>query len=253
MIRRDDGDAWLLISQIRHAQLAAELAFAWGNEHVPPLPAPELLIPAIAHHDDGWDEWERAPEIDPDTSRPRDFTEMPAATAVRIWTRSIEECGRRSPLGGIWVSRHFTWLASRARHNRPPDSAEAAALDRFMEEQTGRVAEWKAIAEQSTADLDSLIELGFRWVQFFDRVSLWLCCAERTAEEEFAVPAGGPLRIVPRCTDRMILEPYPFRTVSQQLCVVARPIRRRHYVSDDDLRHELNRTLVERLDWTLAR
>ena len=66
MIRRDDENDWLLISQVDHAHLAAEIAEALGNENMPALPLPDLLIPAIREHDEGWREWEHAPEVDPD-------------------------------------------------------------------------------------------------------------------------------------------------------------------------------------------
>jgi hypothetical protein len=32
MIRRDDGGDWIIIEQIKHANLAAEIARAWGNQ-----------------------------------------------------------------------------------------------------------------------------------------------------------------------------------------------------------------------------
>ncbi|HEV8068888.1 MAG TPA: DUF3891 family protein [Planctomycetaceae bacterium] len=32
MIRRDDCGDWIIIEQIKHANLAAELSRAWGNE-----------------------------------------------------------------------------------------------------------------------------------------------------------------------------------------------------------------------------
>jgi hypothetical protein len=36
VIRCDDGDDWLIIEQIKHANLAAETARPWGNEQFEP-------------------------------------------------------------------------------------------------------------------------------------------------------------------------------------------------------------------------
>ena len=71
MIRRDDGDDWIIIEQIKHANLAAAIVRAWGNERVEPLglshPSGLALYQAVSHHDDGWSEWDWAPRLDPRT------------------------------------------------------------------------------------------------------------------------------------------------------------------------------------------
>ena len=110
MIRRDDGDDWLLISQVEHARLAGEIAAAWGNSAVPALPHPEWLISAVRDHDEGWRAWELAPRIDPSTGRPRDFTEMPIGDSLVIWRTSIERAVEMSDLGGFAVAGHFRAL-----------------------------------------------------------------------------------------------------------------------------------------------
>ena len=53
MIRRQAGHDWLLISQVDHAYLAAEIASAWTVGDSSSLPMRELLIPAIRDHDEG--------------------------------------------------------------------------------------------------------------------------------------------------------------------------------------------------------
>ena len=54
MIRRDAGDDWLLISQVEHARIAAEIASAWGNDRFAAVPMHDLLVHAVRHHDDAW-------------------------------------------------------------------------------------------------------------------------------------------------------------------------------------------------------
>jgi hypothetical protein len=161
MIRRDDGRDWLLISQVDHARLAGEIAAVWGSAAVPSLPVPELLVPAVRDHDEGWRDWERRPQVDPDTGRPRDFTEMPMAVSTAIWGRSIEACAG-SPLGGLWVSLHFCWLAEKAWENRRDRPEELAAVESFLDDQAARQQEWKRQAAPLAAadELDGLIETG---------------------------------------------------------------------------------------------
>ena len=54
MIRRQDKNNWLLIDQVSHARIAADLARAWGNENdVAPLPMLKQLLAAIRWHDEG--------------------------------------------------------------------------------------------------------------------------------------------------------------------------------------------------------
>ena len=350
MIRRDDGGDWLLISQVDHAHLAAEVAAAWGNSDVASLPVPEMLVPAIRDHDNGWLAWEDAPETDPQTGRPRGFTEMPMTAATRIWTESIASCARgtyshaeavsrfqdwlraqgypltmerasvldaalgfrglfgvgelqrainkagplqlsridlrlilgemssaqiahcaqhrlrepalceitvprigHAPLGGLWVSRHFCWLAEQARPSRQEHREELAALDQFLDEQARQQAAWidEAVREFAGEHLDRLLNAGFRYVQFFDRVSLWLCCAERTEPEEIELPSGQPIRFIPESATEIAVEPYPLSVESLELIVPARRVPARRYTDDADLHQTLQNAPTEQLRWTL--
>jgi len=257
MIRRDDRSDWLLIPQVDHARLAGRIAEAWGNERVPPLPLAELLVSAIDNHDDGWLDWARAPQIDPGTGRPRNFTEMRMHDASELWTNSIEICGRQHPLSGIWVSKHFCHLASAAREHRIDDAAQRSAIDRFLDDQQQRQQQWKltAAAEFPNEDLDRLIETGFRYIQFFDRISLWLCCEPAIEAYETQGPDGKAFHFIPQSANRLseiAIQPFPFRTMALELSVTARRISARRYTSDADLHAVLQTAKAELLNWTLV-
>lgn len=252
MIRRDDGNDWLLIAQADHAHLSGQVAAVWGNEAVPPLPVPDLLVPAIRDHDEGWRDWECAPKVDVGTGRPVQFTEMPMAESTAIWSRSIAFCGRGSPLGGIWVSRHFCWLAEQAQQNRT-DPDDLAAIEAFLNQQEPLQRQWR---EEASAALDEeqveeLIRNGFRFVQFFDRLSLWLCCAPRSEPYEIGFPVDQSLRLIPETPSDIKIAPWPLSIDRLELTVPVRRLLARPYTDDTDLRSTLTAAPLETLHWRL--
>ena len=254
MIRRDDGDGWLLISQVEHARLAGEIAAAWGNGTVPAPPHPEWLISAVRDHDEGWRAWELAPRIDPSTGRPRDFTEMPMREATVIWTRSIADCCKQ-PFCSLWVSRHFCHLAEQARESRGDKPDEVAAIDRFLQQQRSvQACEEQALAPRfGPGEFVPLADEGFRFLQFFDRLSLWLCCAPRTQPEEFLVPRFGSIRFVPDTPRLLRAEPFPLSVDSLELRVPAKRIAAQRLADDAELRAALSHARTEELRWTIMR
>ncbi len=89
MIRRDDippddPPRWLLISQIEHARVSAELARYWGRAPLKAVEPSEIVLPTILRHDDGWQAWESRPAVNGDGA-PTSFTEMPPGDGNEIW------------------------------------------------------------------------------------------------------------------------------------------------------------------------
>ena len=160
-----------------------------------------------------------------------------------------------APLPGIWVSRHFCHLAEQARTNRNKLPAEQQALATFLSEQSDKQAQWKneAVREFAGEHLDRLIDGGFRYVQFFDRLSLWLCMAERSEPGEFDVPSGGQTKWRPLSPQEIEIDPWPFSVKGVELTVPARRIPARIYRDDSDLHDELKRAPLIELHWTLYR
>jgi len=252
MIRRNAGDDWLLISQVEHARIAAEIAAAWGHEQQPALPLRGLLLHAIRHHDDGWTDWEQAPTLVPETGEPRNFLEMPLPTAVEIWSRSIDLCARHSAWCGLWVSRHFAALAEHARDHREARSDRDAAST-FLQVQSERQRHWRCqLAGNPDADnLRSLEETGYAWLRWFDLLSLWLCCHEHSEPEALTVPGAGCIELIPANEHAVMLCPYPLRPTSLRITVPAVRIPRCRFNSDDELRQALRQAARCDLFWTL--
>lgn len=208
MIRRNADDDWLLISQIEHARIAAELAQAWRDPELTDFPRREELLSAIRHHDDGWAAWESAPTVN-EAGEPRDFTEMPMQVATTIWTRSIDACTSRSAFGGLWVSRHFCYLAERASDSRQ-SSVDISAIDAFLANQAAMQNEWRERLGASSEVVPSIEERGYHWLQVFDRISLWLCCDDRQDEWRLMLPSGNEVTFQPIRDRHVAVEAFPF-------------------------------------------
>lgn len=187
MLRREAGDCWVLISQLEHARLAYDLACAWSGHRLEDWFA--LWLEAVRHHDDGWREWERAPDLNLE-GEPREFDEMPMEVSTGIWERSISEGAERSAWEGLWVSRHFCFLAERALGHLREKSA-ASARD-FLETQQKEQAGWRRALSRDFRD--EIEDWGYRHLQLFDRLSLWVCLSQAGEEQVLQLPEGEELR-----------------------------------------------------------
>lgn len=205
MIRREATDpdgkpAWILISQVEHARLSAEVARHWGAGGVLPLEPRDELLTTIAHHDDGWAAWEERPSIDPAHGRPYDFMEMPLEEALPIWDRSIAVAQRLAGrLGGWLVASHFCVLLRRGRdaHPHPADYVERA--DAWLVEADQHRARWLAEWQRRNPARHTaeLADRGLAQLQMFDALSLWFCCADREAPKRLSTPTGPSIVLSP--------------------------------------------------------
>ncbi len=256
MIRRDWLDPvtgahqWLLLGQVEHAQLSAQLAAGWG---APPfasaLPADEVQW-AIGHHDDGWRFWDEAPDVDPESGRPRSFTEMDPADSLAIWTTSIEGAAQRGPLEGYAVAGHFCSLAERFLLPMAPPAA-AAEIQTFLAEFTPLMQSWReAWTALAPGNLATQTDDAVRWVRFFDQLSLWFCCAEVTEPEELESPEGHRLRIVPRGSGQIEVSPWPWKVDRLPVAVAGRAVPVAHYASRQALAAAPSQSV--RLEWQLT-
>lgn len=206
MIRRDirlaDGAAgWMLVSQVEHARVSAELAArctgSFAASNVATTVRAEILA-AIARHDDGWIEWEKSPQLDPAAGRPLSFTELGAADALSIWSRSIEAAAAIGPLAAWMVASHFLRLASHS-DSAQADSAFAHWRDTMERRRGDWLAEWedRDPARHSRAAAAE----AFQWLWTFDEASLWLCCTCSSAEpipcapEPYRAGRGTPIEM----------------------------------------------------------
>jgi uncharacterized protein DUF3891 len=240
MIRRDcpDGDPprWILIRQIDHAHLAGKLAEHWGAAPFAPLVARDELLWAIRHHDDGWRDWDATPDVDPQSGRPRSFTEMQAADSVEIWSASIETARGAGNLQAFVVAAHFCALARRAIGSRR-EAAEANVIDDFLSRYKTESATWLSNwqARNPALNTPERAQLALAQLQFFDLLSLWFCCAARARPERLQPPGGPTLTLQPFDADQVLCSPWPLETDRLNLEVEGRAVIVGRFSSRDEL------------------
>ncbi len=159
-----------------------------------------------------------------------------------------------SPLGGVWVSRHFTALAEHACESKGEDATAVAPLRRFLRDQAWSESRWlKAEKEFAGDDLDRVADTGFRYVQFFDRISLWLCMAERDEPWDTVLSSKFAVRFTPLNAREFTVEPWPFKTPALEVAVPTISIEADPLFSDKALRHVLREGDRQTLRWVLHR
>lgn len=253
MIRRDEiasdqSKSWLLIPQIEHARLSGLLAEHWVASTSGPLEPRNELIDAIDHHDDGWAAWDRRPDCDPQSGRPLEFTEMPLAESLGIWQQSIELAAARGDLQAYLVSGHFSALLRGATPRWQASKFGSTLATQFLDEQNQRRMEWLAswISTASDRHTPEIAARGLAWLQFFDGLSLWFCCAARHHPQVFDPPDGRSFTITPiqEAVGQFTAAPWPLDVTELEWSIPARRIAVAHY-ADRAALGEASREVVD--------
>jgi len=247
MLVRDAGDAWQLVLQPDHADLAAQLAAAWGG---PGFARPEPFAPlvrAARRHDDGWAVWERAPRLDAGGA-PQSFLTVPAPIHLAFYRAAVEAVCEEDAHAGLLVSMHMSGLY-RERYGVMPSPPRALPeeerdlVDAFVQQEEDR-----QVALRRALDVDE----AWRWtsyalLQVLDVVSLYFGLADVETGASGAcegVPTadgGAPVRIAiePLGPWRVRFDPYPFAVDPAPLTLRRRLLRKGAWADDDAFRADL--------------
>jgi hypothetical protein len=253
MIRRDapsaaSSPAWILISQIEHAHLAGDLARHWGEAPNSSLPFPDILLPTIDRHDDGWRDWEAAPTIDPIRGRPRSFLEMPNDVAHEIWAKSIDGVADLGPLAQYVVAQHFIRL--RRSGGEIGDQQIAAFLDEYERRSHDWLADWQAASP--TTHSRKLAEAAVGYLQMFDAVSLWLCSGP-SKRKQISSPDGIAWTLTPVAGGKVVAAPWPWKIEPLRVHAIGWRIPASPLASDEELRTRLKFAEKTELNWSVVR
>jgi uncharacterized protein DUF3891 len=205
VIVRDLGDAWQVVLQTDHADLAAAFARAWAT----PL-SPSLVV-ATERHDDGWAVWEQSPRVDGD-GRPVNFLEVDVRAHLAFYRAGIAAITEEDPDAGLLVSMHGAGIY-RQRYGLDT----ALGLSRAAEVQD-EVDAFVAEQEAKFGGHPGERQEDYTLLQLFDRLSLYFCMRDAAVEE--AELQG--YRVEPVAPWHVRLSPYPFGERPLQASLVRR-------------------------------
>ncbi|HSS96973.1 MAG TPA: DUF3891 family protein [Terriglobales bacterium] len=161
---------WQLIAQADHAALAAEIADKIANPDFPKLEAE--VIQAIAVHDDGWKQIDERPTK---SGHPLSFFEEAPADIFRAWKGSIAAATQIAPITGILVSEHFCRIARDFARASTTPSEVAQVLTTFVEREISQQEELREQQNRDAKEINLLVDV----LQFFDLLSLYICCGSK--------------------------------------------------------------------------
>lgn len=236
MVIREHGGGCLCIPQTQHAALAGQMARAWGNETFPvPMPEAEVCM-AAERHDDGMEDFDEAPELDPDTGRPRSFMKMPLDRWLECWRQGPAIVAADSPYAGILVSKHGEGLLGYRDLSAEDDEGREAA-NAWLAEQVELREEWALEAETDPALEPCLgaeaIERNRNLIATWDAMSLAVCMPRLPARFERVPGERDELTVQMRDaagdgSGALVVEvdPWPFSGHSVPLAAAGRPLDR---------------------------
>jgi hypothetical protein len=230
--------------------LAADLAEHWSRLDGGIQNPRDLVIAAIRRHDDGWQRWDDAPCVTPQTGRPLDFTEQAIETSNEIWSASIDSLADLGPLAQLMAGEHFLTLRSGG------EAAKSPAGQHFIQKYRPRCAEWRTAISTTQRLTIAQQNAAINQLAFFDALSLLLCCKTSPGPATLFTWQRTRLTVSPhellsaeQSTETLTVEPWPFRSAEVQLSAYGHLVPVRRYSHDADLRAEMK--WREPLVWNL--
>jgi hypothetical protein len=267
MIVQERGDELILIRQTDHAVLSGFFAREWGNELFRRFEPFESVGLAASEHDNGWQEWELQPEIDPKTRLPFSFMSLPTDAHIELYQRGIERVVKSDRYAGLLVSMHASGLYDRTRATIPGFSAkyvkstETELVSGFLQalklQQLRLKVDLRADAARKDLVQEKLLERNLRRLEALDRLSLYLCMSgaphDATIESVPVDDQGSEVdwELRPDGPNAVSLGPYPFRREPLQVSILTRRVPKRLYADSLDFQKTLARARYTALSFTL--
>ena len=213
------ADSFLVVQQADHARFAAELLALFRNPEIRDSPQRELLLRAIAEHDNGWWESDAAPGIDA-AGAPAGFLVIADSLRLEIWRRGIERHAEKEPGVAALVATH----ALRIFRSRREASAEWNEFLIATESRRDELAEAANLAPELIVELDT-------WMALADGLAL------TAAAGDAAFAAAGAYEVEAGMSEEQTelrLHPFPLAGATT-LNLACRYLPRRKYGSGSEL------------------
>ncbi len=250
MLKTWRNDTVWLVTQPDHAEVSGYMAAHWGNDdfaqpgYYAKSVDPERLrtetVLGIAQHDNGWWEWEAAPDLSEVDGLPMGLSEFMQDTldGMDRWWRGISRFSQNHPYASLLIAFHAYWIYAR---NFEIDSEPAFSHPLFSKEPSPNLmadqldgarrftGEIKDMQEELSARLGENPESAnwgepehlkphVRLLQVLDGLSLSLCCA-------LVCPLNGEARGLGE--DAFDLYDVPRRNWEDRVTMELRPVGRK--------------------------
>ncbi|HEY2121900.1 MAG TPA: DUF3891 family protein [Candidatus Acidoferrum sp.] len=255
MIIRQQNEAPVVIRQTDHAYLSGFFARELGNEAFQrPEPFDSFCL-AAAEHDNGWQEWELAPGVDPKTFAAYSFMTIPTAEHIALYQHGIERVVKADLYAGLLVAGHCAGLYDRAHATMPGYSAKYVKsheqnlandfVQRLRLQQLRLKVDLRSNPAMRPYIDEKIVKANQQRLEALDRLSLYFCIGAKNDIVIEGVPVddeGGEVDWELRSIggEEYSLAPYPFRRDPLELAILARRIPKARYTDDV----ELQKTLV---------
>jgi hypothetical protein len=232
----------LVVMHDFHLNLASQFSTRWGNDTFA-TPDPSFVLNYMArNHDLGWQEFDRAPGIDPVTGWPYNVVTIPPDDAAVIHRQNIARNYAFHPYAGVLSSMHIMgFFSSRL------GMCEFVTINDYAERYPGYVqpliAECEANIQRWTAEVASnpdtagwigeeRLRTNYRLLQAYDMLSLYFCLGFDEPVELTNVPVvngeSATVTIEPLGGGTHTLDPYPLAVSPLRIVLdakrVAQPI-----------------------------
>ena len=261
MIRRQEQDDFLLITQHDHALIAGELAEYFGNEFFEAPQPLESALAGIRLHDCGWPLHDNEPTRNKD-GLPLDVFETPREIGLKVWNASVDGATAKDPYAGLLVSLHvlslsvFATTQTNFEHEKwdLDNPQDRFAVTKFQQSQiqkqdhlrlklglrSDKTMHHSGPPQEGAQKKEDQLNFNFRLLQAMDVISLGLCCTKppsKQTQDVFSHPGAAPLRLnLTRNEKDLIVDPWPFNREVIELMIPTCRISARAYESDDELR-----------------
>ena len=216
MIVRPAASGVHLITQPDHARLAR--AIMERSVALDDHPRRDVILHAIAEHDNGWQEEDVAPTVNPAAGDVADFITLPLDARQAVWPRGV---GR---LANHWaaalVANHAVTVYDRFR-------GDGRWASFFVQMETMRDDRLRA----SGLSFDDLLA-DYPFVRLGDLMSLAFCTGstDRQRYGAWTISLAG---------SRVVVTPDPFAGASIAIEIAARELPHRAFATDAELRDTL--------------
>jgi len=214
VIIRDAGATLRLITQPDHAALSRRVMASWTSNDFANAPRRRAILVAIGEHDNGWQEPDASPIVEPISGRLLDFVSAPLATRHSVWPRAVARLAAE-PWAAALVAEHALHIYARFR----PLVTWAAFFADMEALRAGLLA--------SSGLTAAALEADYAFLRLGDLVSLVFCNGWTEAERHDGVTVtleGATVRV----------SPDPFGGARVPLSVAARDLPNRPFADAAD-------------------